>query len=285
MKCKYCNNENEPGALFCQNCGKPITINQQEEGDLYSSFPKIEDDQYLDFIHNRFNEEDKESIPYVSLKNENSKIKKICAGLVGLAVGLGVVLIGELIFFSELGQMYKNIKSSSAYVSDDKMLNNDLNMSDNIEYSENEDAEILEDSDEDISVDNEEDLSEVTGEEEYMDDSMIEDDIELYGIDSIEDTDAYILPDSSSYLLSENDIAHLGLREINYAKNEIYARKGRIFKSQELQNYFNSKSWYYGTIAPDDFKESMLTEIERKNAAFLSEEEHKMKPNGYPLDQ
>lgn len=34
----------------------------------------------------------------------------------------------------------------------------------------------------------------------------------------------YILPQSASYLLTESDIEGLDIREINYAKNEIYAR-------------------------------------------------------------
>ena len=61
--------------------------------------------------------------------------------------------------------------------------------------------------------------------------------------------DDYVIPHSDTVLLTNSDIAGLSLQEINYAKNEIYARHGRRFKSQELQNYFNSKSWYNGTIA------------------------------------
>ena len=41
----------------------------------------------------------------------------------------------------------------------------------------------------------------------------------------------YILPDSNSRYLTESDIQYLSIREINYAKNEIYARHGRRFQS------------------------------------------------------
>ncbi|MGN1023298.1 MAG: YARHG domain-containing protein, partial [Lachnospiraceae bacterium] len=54
--------------------------------------------------------------------------------------------------------------------------------------------------------------------------------------DSLLDQD-YIIPDSDSRLLTEDDVKDLTLQEINYAKNEIYARHGRKFKSKELQNY------------------------------------------------
>ena len=95
--------------------------------------------------------------------------------------------------------------------------------------------------------------------------------------------DGYLL-DSSSRKLTEEDVAHLSLQQLNYARNEIYARYGRKFKSKELQAYFNSKSWYKGTIDPSAFNEDRLTVIERYNVEFLYEYEHKLNPAGYKLD-
>lgn len=94
----------------------------------------------------------------------------------------------------------------------------------------------------------------------------------------------YILPQSSSRLLTRSDISGLSLQEINYAKNEIYARHGRLFKSNELQSYFDSKSWYNGTIDPDSFSQSLLSDVEKKNAEYLSDVEFSMNPDGYQLD-
>ena len=79
------------------------------------------------------------------------------------------------------------------------------------------------------------------------------------------DTGEYILPESSSRYLTDADISGLTLQQINYAKNEIYARHGRKFQSAELQNYFNSKSWYSGTIEAADFDESVLNDFEKNN--------------------
>lgn len=101
--------------------------------------------------------------------------------------------------------------------------------------------------------------------------------------------DDYILPESNSRLLTESDIEGLSLRELNYAKNEIYARHGRKFKSQELQDYFESKSWYEGRYEGADFDENysagLLSEIEKKNAEFLKAAEEEMSSGGYQLDQ
>ena len=95
----------------------------------------------------------------------------------------------------------------------------------------------------------------------------------------------YILPNSSTEKLTKKDIKNLSLRELNYAKNEIYARHGRKFDSPELNNYFQSKSWYNGTIDPDDFSDDMLSEVERKNVKLLKDKEFSENPDGYQLDQ
>ena len=73
-----------------------------------------------------------------------------------------------------------------------------------------------------------------------------------------EKTDNYILPDSSKRILADS---------------EIFARHGRMFDDQELQDYFNSKSWYRGTIRPEDFSESMLSETEKANIETIKKYE------------
>ena len=105
------------------------------------------------------------------------------------------------------------------------------------------------------------------------------------GTSEVHTDDQYIFVDSDLRYLTENEIRALSLRDINYAKNEIYARHGRKFMSRELQDYFNSKSWYRGTVEPENFTESMLNQYEIANAALLSEIEFAISPDGYQLDQ
>lgn len=95
----------------------------------------------------------------------------------------------------------------------------------------------------------------------------------------------YILPESNSRYLTDADVSGLTLQQLNYAKNEIYARHGRKFDSKELQNYFGSKSWYNGTVNAADFKETVFNEYEKKNAEFLRQKEFAMHDGGYQLDQ
>lgn len=93
----------------------------------------------------------------------------------------------------------------------------------------------------------------------------------------------YIIPDSNSRYLTESDISGLSLQQLNYAKNEIYARRGRKFDSVELQEYFGSKSWYRGTIEPSQFTNDMLNDYEIKNADLLSATEFAIDSGGYKL--
>ena len=93
----------------------------------------------------------------------------------------------------------------------------------------------------------------------------------------------YIIPDSNSRYLTESDISGLSLQQLNYAKNEIYARRGRKFDSVELQEYFGIKSWYRGTIEPSQFTNDMLNDYEIKNADLLSAREFAIDSGGYKL--
>lgn len=61
---------------------------------------------------------------------------------------------------------------------------------------------------------------------------------------------AYIFPDSDTRYLSESELNNRYFRDLYLARNEIFARHGRQFAKQELQDYFNGKSWYQGAIPP-----------------------------------
>ena len=77
----------------------------------------------------------------------------------------------------------------------------------------------------------------------------------------------YILPNSSDVELTEADLRYLSAKELTYARNEIYARHGYIFKSSELNEYFGSMSWY----VPNPNFDGTLHGIEQSNANFIKD--------------
>lgn len=81
----------------------------------------------------------------------------------------------------------------------------------------------------------------------------------------------YLLPDVDSRYLSREEISRLTKEELRLARNEIYARHGRLFNSADLQNYFNKKSWYQGRIPANQFSDSVFNDYERKNLDLIRE--------------
>ena len=53
----------------------------------------------------------------------------------------------------------------------------------------------------------------------------------------------------------------------------MYARHGRKFDDEDLQSYFNGKSWYTPSIDPTEFPESLLNEYEIANRDLIVEYE------------
>lgn len=101
---------------------------------------------------------------------------------------------------------------------------------------------------------------------ESSDDSSASDNAEAAEV-AMEDSNGYILPDSDSRKLKKSDLAGMTAQQLSYAKNEIYARHGRVFKSSELQDYFNQKDWYEKN---DDFKDEDLSKKEAENTEFIA---------------
>lgn len=83
------------------------------------------------------------------------------------------------------------------------------------------------------------------------------------------DGDEFVFVKSDSIYLREQDFLNLSQESLRLGKNEIYARHGRKFADPQLQQYFESCSWYEGTIEPDAFQESVLNDCERANIRMI----------------
>ena len=85
----------------------------------------------------------------------------------------------------------------------------------------------------------------------------------------------YVLANSNREVISYDTLNALTDAQLRLARNEIYARHGRRFQDASLQAYFDSKSWYKGTIAPEDFDASVLSNVEITNIERIKEVEAK----------
>ena len=83
------------------------------------------------------------------------------------------------------------------------------------------------------------------------------------------DSEQYILPDSDRRRLSESELEGMTASECRLARNELYARHGRMFKDADLQSYFNARDWYTPRISSDEFVEESLSETEMYNRDLI----------------
>lgn len=99
-----------------------------------------------------------------------------------------------------------------------------------------------------------------------------------------ESDDSYLCSYSSERLITDEDIEHIKKTKYNgipkgkdilqMVINEMYAKYGYKFKSEEIQAYFDSKEWYrniksYNSNMDDIYSE--MTDLEKDNINFLNE--------------
>lgn len=76
----------------------------------------------------------------------------------------------------------------------------------------------------------------------------------------------------SSRYIDESELYNYDAGQLRLIRNEIFALNGRIFKSQDLRDYFSQKSWYVPTYAPEDFDANMfdyLNDYEEANLEVI----------------
>jgi hypothetical protein len=68
------------------------------------------------------------------------------------------------------------------------------------------------------------------------------------------------------------------LNELRILRNEIFARKGYIFKSEDLNAYFSDFEWYNPRFTSDEI-DTYLSEIDKKNIEVIANYEKILKEN------
>lgn len=86
-------------------------------------------------------------------------------------------------------------------------------------------------------------------------------------------SDSYMITDSNSRYIQSEELAGLTAWQLKVARNEIYARHGMIFKSGAIQDHFNTRSWYHGTVEAANFDTSVLNAYEWANIKTIQEVE------------
>lgn len=75
-------------------------------------------------------------------------------------------------------------------------------------------------------------------------------------------------PQASAQQLTQYDLASLSKVELKLMRNEIFARRGYIFKDEQLNKYFNQQEWYQPLF--EDISDQ-LTPTEKANIALIKQ--------------
>jgi hypothetical protein len=73
-------------------------------------------------------------------------------------------------------------------------------------------------------------------------------------------------PESSTRLLKADDVENLPKSELEFMRNEIFARHGYCFRKKDLRQQFEMEDWYVPNTV--DIK-GFLTDTEKKNIALI----------------
>ena len=87
------------------------------------------------------------------------------------------------------------------------------------------------------------------------------------GSNPYEKADHLAYTDSVRY--TEEELSRLDSYGLCITRNEIYARHGRMFSDQNIQDYFNRQDWYVAQTASAKFDESVLNEVEQYNVELI----------------
>lgn len=247
MKCKCCGKELHPDAKFCTNCGAAADQTEHTENladikEIYQEEKTVEnlEIEEMEMPDSSDNEKRKSFLEGFRQKWNDRYTILLLAGILIVAALAGVGV-----------KKYKDSQEITA------------NQNDSTLDSFEEDEEIMENSADTEYTDDDGDDNDISEDEE--------DGMELYGKE--DGHEEYILPGSDKSYLTMSDLDGMTAEECRLARNELYARHGRIFKDEELQRYFESFDWYHPSIQPDDFQESMLNAYETANRDLIVEYE------------
>lgn len=277
MYCPECGNEVKENAKFCAKCGTKLNFAPKAETPVAE--PAVEkqvapavEQKAEPVAEKKAPAGENKPEPVAENKTENKKSKTIIIILsiiiaILLGVGAGYVVVDKDIFgLFDSENEAEDDEDESIDEEDDK----DDEDSDAIKDEEDSEDKKAEKKKKKKKKAETEDVvakeaTEAAAPAEEVEETAVE-----------EEVSEYILEYSSARFYNLEDLYGMTAEECRIARNEIYARHGRLFSDAELQAYFNEKSWYEGYINPDDFKETMLNDYEIFNRDLIIEYEKSM---------
>lgn len=314
MFCTKCGNQLDENTKFCTYCGEinPRTSNAESPKNNYGTPYMANNNQmYSSNPNQSFNNMQGQpqytpnnmqqiespmyhanySQPY---SNSNAPKKKSPALLIVIISVVVLLIVGAVLFF-----VFKDKLLGKKEPSTDSSNSLETNLHNPLKNADTKQEEPLknkpeESSDNSLSSEDNDDIDDSNSDYDRFDSSS-EDDGNNYESDVEEfnenepyepenNTDSeyyynndYMLPGSDSRYISEEELYTFDAYMCKIARNELYARHGRLFDNPDLQDYFNHRSWYYGYLDASDFNEALaFNKYEKANIKLITKYEKKM---------
>ncbi|MBW8383089.1 MAG: YARHG domain-containing protein [Youngiibacter sp.] len=252
MRCVNCGNEMKASAKFCTQCGSFVDVETEvsQKSPEKASTPNLIAPTPTPVAHASYSAD-------MSSGQGNTGSATIDPKRKNLLIVLG--LVGFLAISGTVGLLLKNTFLNKSAQPSAPVVNNGIN-------APTESKAIASGDPTKETAENEPQPS--TGE------GTSNEDPEEWGLEPEEF--GYVLDGSDSRYLTKLEFEGMTADTLRIARNEIYARHGRMFKDLAIQEYFDLCSWYTPSIAPDDFQQALLNNYELENLKLIiSYEEEK----------
>ena len=83
----------------------------------------------------------------------------------------------------------------------------------------------------------------------------------------------FLVPDSDTRVMDPSELDGLSSDEIRLIANEIYARYGYAFRTEEIADYFGQFDWYDPIYDPEEFPDDIMSEAAQANLNMIAEYE------------
>ena len=263
--------------MYCKNCGKKIEDTDKfcpYCGDRTSDVDNIDDvDNIIDDSDMDLENAEDEFVEEIVEEQEDDQEKRNTGKYVGIVVG--ALVLAFIIGFAGLKYLdHQSDKALKASIERQEKENAAKE-----KEREERDAAIQKNKEEEKKKEKEREEEKKKREEEKKKLEEEEAEREKNKVDTSGD---YVLPESNTKYYSKSEIDALSEEQVFYARNEIYARHGRKFQMDYLDQYFRSKEWYNPSIDPEKFDslgDSLFNDYEIKNRDALLEREQELNGN------
>ena len=290
MYCRKCGKELADGAKFCKYCGAPVTKTATNNSQGTQPSDKQPTPQYGG-SYNQNNRQtsysqqttQQNTRPQYSSETKGESKKKnttviILVIILVILIGVGAGGVG-VAWYLGIGPFATEEKEPDYSSNGESVDDSSRDKTDDTKSDDTNNADDKDQSNDKTSVDSISNGKTIDRGDRAIDSEDSDTDEETD--DSSDSSDDYVFKKKKKKEISTSDIEDLSNWELQIAINEIYARHGYVFQTnQDMIDYFDSKDWYKPDPDKVDMTKIKFNKTEKKNLEKMAEERDKRKKDG-----